>query len=86
LPIAIASRPQLASAPAIAVLTSGEFAMLKAIVRADSSVTAPATRTSISFCAPSPSRTTCLARSVITSASAPRKRSSSGSSTRAGAG
>ena len=35
LPTAITTRPQLASSPAIAVFTSGEFAIDMAILRAD---------------------------------------------------
>ena len=67
LPTAITTRPQLASSPAIAVFTSGEFAIDIAILRADILVVAPSTMTSTSLRAPSPSRATCSARSASTS-------------------
>ncbi len=64
------TRPQLASSPAIAVFTSGELAIDIAIRRADSSDTAPVTSTSTNLVAPSPSRTTCNARSSSTPSTA----------------
>src|ERR1700712_4088280 len=66
LPTAITTQPQLASSPAIAVFTSGEFAIDIAILRADALVLAPSTMISISLRAPSPSRATCSARSAST--------------------
>ena len=66
-------RPQFASSPAIAVLTSGEFATAIAIRLADLPDTAPVTSMRTSFCAPSPSRTTCSARSSSSESSASRK-------------
>ena len=72
LPTAMTIRPQLASSPATAVFTSGELAIAIAIRCADLPVTAPVTSMRISFCAPSPSRTTCSARSCSTSSSALR--------------
>ena len=66
LPTAITTRPQLASSPAIAVFTSGEFATDIAILRADFFDTAPSTMISTSLRAPSPSRATCSARSAST--------------------
>ena len=70
LPTAITTRPQLASSPAIAVFTSGEFAIDIAIFRADALVVAPSTMISTSFRAPSPSRATCSERSASTSRNA----------------
>ena len=70
LPTAMTMRPQLASSPAIAVLTSGELAIDRPIRRAAPSSAAPPTRTATNFVAPSPSRTTCCARSSSTSSSA----------------
>ena len=67
LPTAITTRPQLASSPAIAVLTSGELAIDIAILRADALVVAPSTMTSTSLRAPSPSRATCSDRLASTS-------------------
>src|SRR5258707_3358033 len=64
LPTAITTRPQLASSPAIAVFTSGEFATDIAILRADAFDVAPSTMISTSLRAPSPSRATCSARSA----------------------
>ena len=69
LPTAITMRPQLASSPAIAVFTSGELAIESAMRLAASSVSAPVTSMRISFCAPSPSFTTCSARSSSTASS-----------------
>src|SRR5262249_57494880 len=62
LPTAITTRPQFASSPAMAVLTSGELAIDSAILRADDFDTAPSTMISTSLRAPSPSRATCSAR------------------------
>src|SRR6478735_9122134 len=70
LPIAITTRPQLASSPAIAVFTSGEFATDIAILRAEALVVAPSTMISTSLRAPSPSRATCSARLASTSRNA----------------
>ena len=63
MPTAITIRPQLASSPAIAVFTSGELATTIAIFLADFPDAAPVTSMRTSFCAPSPSRITCNARS-----------------------
>src|SRR6202171_6707769 len=70
LPTAITTRPQLASSPAIAVFTSGEFATDIAILRADAFEVAPSTMISTSLRAPSPSRATCSARSASTARNA----------------
>src|SRR6266851_253332 len=56
-PAAQISRPQLGSAPWIAVLTSGEFAITFAAFRASPADAAPVTMTVTSFVAPSPPRT-----------------------------
>ena len=72
-PTAITTRPQFASSPAIAVFTSGELAIDMAWRRASLREVAPVTVTSTNFVAPSPSRTTCCARSSITIPSASRK-------------
>src|ERR1700742_2402693 len=56
LPTAITTRPQLASSPAIAVFTSGEFATDIAIRRAESLVVAPSTMISTRLRAASPAR------------------------------
>ena len=66
LPTAITTRPQLASSPAIAVFTSGEFATDIAIRRAEVLDTAPSTMISTSLRAPSPSRATCSDKSAST--------------------
>ena len=58
LPTAITIRPQLASSPATAVLTSGELAIDIAINRAARADSAPVTVTAMNLLAPSPSRTT----------------------------
>ena len=71
-------RPQFASSPATAVLTKGELATAMATRLADRSSTAPVTSTWISFCAPSPSRTTCSARSSSRSCSTAAKATRSG--------
>ncbi len=73
LPTAMTTRPQLASSPAIAVFTSGEFAIDSAIRRADFLETAPLTMTRTSLRAPSPSRAICSERSASTPESARRK-------------
>ena len=52
-------RPQLGSAPAMAVLTSGELAMARAIWAAARSSAAPLTSMVTSLLAPSPSRAIC---------------------------
>ena len=70
-------RPQLASPPKTAVLTSSEFAMRRAARSAWTALRAPLTRTSISLVAPSPSRARSRARAVATSLTAARKRRSS---------
>src|SRR5262245_65625786 len=49
LPTAITTRPQFASSPAMAVLTSGELAIDSAILRADAFDTAPSTMISTSL-------------------------------------
>ena len=79
LPTAITTRPQLASSPAIAVFTSGEFAIDIAILRAETFVVAPSTMISTSLRAPSPSRATCSARSASTAWNALAKAFSRGS-------
>src|SRR6202171_142235 len=78
-PPAITTRPQLASSPAIAVFTSGEFPTDIAILRAEALVVAPSTMISTSFRAPSPSRATCSERSASTSRNALVKAFSLGS-------
>src|SRR5437870_767009 len=72
-PTAMTTRPQLASSPAIAVLTRGEFAIDIAIRRAEALETAPSTSISTSLRAPSPSRATCSARLASTAVNARRK-------------
>ena len=76
-PMAMMMRPQLASAPAMAVLTSGELAMHWATWRACSGFFAPQTQIWISLRAPSPSRTICRASSCITSPNALANRAKS---------
>ena len=66
-------RPQFASSPAIAVFTKGELAMARPTRRAEPASTAPVTSMRMNFCAPSPSRTTCSARSSSTSFNASAK-------------
>ena len=56
LPAAQSIRPQFGSDPAIAVFTSGELAMLRAIRAAPSSSAVPVTVIVTNFLAPSPSR------------------------------
>src|SRR4051794_41940283 len=73
LPTAMTTRPQLASSPAIAVLTSGEFAIDIAMRRAEAFETAPSTSISTSLRAPSPSRATCSARLASTIVEARRE-------------
>src|SRR5271167_2208292 len=72
-PAAAKMRPQLGSAPAKAVLTSGEVAMVAAIRLAEAGDFAPRTSISITRCAPSPSATICRARERQTSSRATRK-------------
>src|SRR5260370_910347 len=81
LPTAITTRPQLASSPAIAVLTSGELAIESAILRAEDFDTAPSTMISTSLRAPSPSRAICSARLARTASNALRNAGSRGSDT-----
>ena len=73
-------RPQLASSPAMAVLTNGELAIARPILRAAATEVAPATVTVTNFDAPSPSRTICWARSTISASRARRKSARCGSS------
>src|SRR5690242_20937980 len=56
LPTAMTMRPQLASSPAIAVLTSGELATARPILRAAPLDEAPPTLMVTNLVAPSPSR------------------------------
>src|SRR5690348_4980731 len=56
LPAAHRIRPQFGSEPATAVLTSGELAIVRAILTAASLLGAPVTVIVINFFAPSPSR------------------------------
>ena len=65
-PTAMTMRPQLASSPAKAVLTSGLSAMVRAILRAEAADSAPVTVILTNLVAPSPSRTSCWARSSST--------------------
>ena len=69
-PAAERMRPQFGSEPAIAVFTSGEFAIDRAIFSAARSLVAPSTSMVTSFCAPSPSLTICRASDSSTSVSA----------------
>src|SRR5258706_337819 len=69
-PAAAKTRPQLGSAPANAVFTSGEVATVSAMRRAAASLCAPRTSISITRCAPSPSATICSASEWHTSSSA----------------
>ena len=78
-PTAMTMRPQFASSPAIAVLTSGELATASAVRRAAGSSTAPRTSMVTNFEMPSPSFTTCCARSSITLSSAARNDRTRGS-------
>ncbi len=59
-------RPQLASSPAIAVLTSGLSAIDLAILRADAGLAAPVTLILTNLVAPSPSRISWVARLCMT--------------------
>ena len=70
MPTAIATRPQLGSAPCTAVFTSGELTIALATRLACAVDAAPSTHTSISFVAPSPSRATCWVSDRATSCSA----------------
>ena len=85
LPRAAAMRPQLASWPQMAVLTSGEFATARAALSASASVAAPATCTVTRRVAPSPSAAIWRARLSHTAASAASKRSKAGVSGAKGA-
>ena len=76
LPIAMATRPQLGSAPCTAVLTSGELRIALATRLAWSRSRAPVTSTVSSLVAPSPSRASCRVRSRHTAVSAARSSSS----------
>ncbi|MCY1544630.1 hypothetical protein D9M68_805270 [compost metagenome] len=80
LPTAMTTRPQLASSPAMAVLTKGLSAMALAMRKALSSETAPSTWMETCLVAPSPSRTTWMASSNRTSQRASPKISARGSS------
>src|ERR1700729_719699 len=82
LPTAMTTLPQLASSPAIAVLTSGELAIDSATLRAEAFDTAPSTMISTSLRAPSPSRATCSAISASTARNALAKPVSRGSPAR----
>src|SRR5580704_9521964 len=73
------TRPQLASSPPIAVLTSGELAIDSAIRRAEVFETAPSTTISTSLRAPSPSRATCSDRLACTALKALRNGTRRGS-------
>ena len=66
LPAAAATRPQLASWPKMAVLTSGELAMAKATLSASACEAAPRTSTVTSLVDPSPSAAIWRARLVQT--------------------
>src|SRR6266853_1965278 len=70
LPSAIMMRPQLGSAPLIAVFTSGELATERAASTASRRVRAPRTAISTSFVAPSPSSTSMRARRSVMASSA----------------
>ena len=59
-------RPQLGSAPWMAVFTSGELATLRAAISASLRVRAPRTATSTTLVAPSPSATSMRASRIIT--------------------
>ena len=61
-PIAITILPQFGSSPAIAVFTKGELATEKPIFLASSSFLQFSTLIDINFDAPSPSKTTLLAK------------------------
>src|SRR5262249_16563827 len=78
-PPPIPTRPQFASSPAIAVFTSGELAIDKAMRRAETFDTAPSTTISTSLRAPSPSRAICsdrLARMLCSALLKPFRRGS----------
>ena len=81
LPAAERIRPQFGSEPAMAVFTSGELAMARAIRAALSPSAAPAIAMVTNFLAPSPSRAICCASDSMTSVMAA---SSMGSSPGAG--
>src|ERR1017187_1379002 len=61
------SRPQFGSDPAMAVFTSGEFAIARAMATAAPLVSAPATSMVTNFLAPSPSRAMARASAAMTS-------------------
>src|SRR5262249_34582176 len=69
-PAAASTRPQFASLPKSAVLTSGDVAILRATAVASPSDTAPLTLISATSVAPSPSATICRASSAHTACSA----------------
>ncbi len=69
-PAADNTRPQFGSEPAMAVFTSGELAMARAMVSAARSLGAPSTSIVTSFFAPSPSRAIWIASDSSTSVSA----------------
>src|SRR2546429_2186213 len=69
-PAAAKMRPQLGSAPAKAVLTSGDVAIVSAMRRASASFFALRTSISMTRCAPSPSATICSASEWQTSSRA----------------
>ncbi len=73
-PAAVSSLPQFASFPNAAVLHKGDFAIVRAIRWASSSVLAPFTRIVNSFVAPSPSPASILASVTQTSSSALRNK------------
>lgn len=79
LPTAITILPQFGSQPAIAVLTKGEFAIAIAMTFAALFDAAPETEIVTNFEAPSPSRTICCAKLLVTLLRASRNPLSSGS-------
>mmetsp|Transcript_40050 Transcript_40050/g.87459 ORF Transcript_40050/g.87459 Transcript_40050/m.87459 type:complete len:218 (+) Transcript_40050:125-778(+) len=60
-------RPTLGSLPATAHLKSGPFTMARPRCRASASSSAPVTETRMTCCVPSPLRTSCAARSLVSS-------------------
>ena len=78
LPTVASTRPQLGSAPKSEAFTSGDWAMARATSRAASSLGAPATTTSQSLVAPSPSAAMARAISPSRSVRAASKRARSG--------
>ena len=79
LPTAMATRPQFASPPNNAVLTSGEFATARAARSASASLAAPPHRDRDELVAPSPSRTIMRASSPQTLAIAAATAANAGS-------